>query len=186
MSLCKCGCGLEAGIWAVSDYKRGRLKGSEKQYVRGHQPRHVKNMRLQRTHCRHGHLLPEVGLLECPRCHAMAEQRRRSGSIDRTRAYSRKMAQKYALRSFGMTAEDYEVMAAKQAGRCAICFHFPPIINGSARLHVDHDHVTGAVRGLLCTLCNLALGKMGDDPERLRRAAIYLETAQTSFKLKAV
>lgn len=41
--------------------------------------------------------------------------------------------------------------------------------------HVDHDHKTGVLRALLCFKCNSALGNFDDDPERMRRAARYVE-----------
>lgn len=41
-------------------------------------------------------------------------------------------------------------------------------------LCIDHDHGTGEARGLLCQWCNVALGNMGDDPERVRNLARYL------------
>lgn len=56
--------------------------------------------------------------------------------------------------------------------------HFPKhcaICNSVNQLVGDHDHATGAARGILCRNCNLALGNMMDDPARLRAAAEYLE-----------
>lgn len=80
----------------------------------------------------------------------------------------------YALRyGYGITIEQHDAMLVAQGGVCAIC-KGPPVGIGN-RLHVDHDHATGVVRGLLCSNCNTSLGKMNDDPERLRAAAAYLE-----------
>ncbi len=45
-------------------------------------------------------------------------------------------------------------------------------------IYADHCHKTGKLRGILCCECNTSIGKMGDDPERLRAAAIYVETAE--------
>lgn len=69
---------------------------------------------------------------------------------------------------YRLSDADYTEMVARQAGACAICATemTPP--------HIDHDHQTGAVRGLLCAACNLALGFMEDDPGRLARAIQYL------------
>ena len=44
-------------------------------------------------------------------------------------------------------------------------------------LHVDHDHETGKIRGLLCHACNIVLGLVKDDPDRLRLLANYLEVS---------
>ena len=70
-----------------------------------------------------------------------------------------------------MTVEQYDEMLAAQDGGCAICSR-PPTPGIS--LHVDHDHETGAIRRLLCFLCNNLLGDAGDDPALLEKAAAYL------------
>jgi hypothetical protein len=80
------------------------------------------------------------------------------------------------LRAYGMTIADYDALFEEQDGRCAICRRTPEEAHMDAsRLRVDHDHVTGAIRGLLCTGCNSGLGHLGDDPTRLRSAVEYLE-----------
>jgi hypothetical protein len=77
-------------------------------------------------------------------------------------------------RKFGITPEEYDAMLAAQRGLCKICGDVP---HGKRRGHVDHSHVTGKVRGILCCACNRLLGAAKDDPERLRRAIHYLENA---------
>lgn len=77
------------------------------------------------------------------------------------------------MRDFGMTVEDYDKLLAKQGGGCAICK--VQINVAGKRLAVDHDHQTGVVRGILCDLCNTALGKFRDDPGLLVKAIAYLE-----------
>lgn len=68
-------------------------------------------------------------------------------------------------------------MLVSQNGGCAICGSPETrIVKGTLNsLVVDHNHETGVIRGLLCALCNTALGKFHDDPDLLRRAAEYLE-----------
>lgn len=74
------------------------------------------------------------------------------------------------LRRYGLTIEDYDRLWTAQAGCCALCGK-----DGRRALHVDHDHDTGAIRGLLCDLCNMGLGVLGDDLPSLRQAVAYLE-----------
>ena len=73
-------------------------------------------------------------------------------------------------RTFGIMQADYEALLAKQGGGCAICGRKP----GKISLHVDHDHETGKIRGLLCVGCNNALGQFHDDPDLLGLAADYV------------
>jgi ribosomal protein L37AE/L43A len=83
---------------------------------------------------------------------------------------------KYSLKHlYGITLEQFEAMLAAQRNRCAICERR---FAGGRDTHVDHDHVTGIVRGLLCTNCNNGLGRFRDDPATLRRAARYVERAR--------
>ena len=76
-------------------------------------------------------------------------------------------------KKYGITAEEYEQLFDAQGRVCAICGD--PYSKGNGRLHVDHDHVTGKIRGILCQACNVTLGKMRDSPTLLRLAADYLE-----------
>ena len=89
----------------------------------------------------------------------------------------------YLLRSYGITANEYDEMLKSQNGVCWICQNPPAKI----RLSVDHLHSKGEnkrdpfekrgrVRGLLCWRCNGAIGKFKDNIALLRRAADYLET----------
>jgi hypothetical protein len=73
-------------------------------------------------------------------------------------------------RTFGFSTAEYEELLARQGGGCAICGRRPR----KAALHVDHDHATGMIRGLLCVGCNNALGQFHDDPTLLYRAADYV------------
>jgi hypothetical protein len=58
-------------------------------------------------------------------------------------------------RVYGISLVDYNRLLASQCGTCAICHRLPP---AGKVLHVDHDHTSGKVRGLLCALCNIAVG----------------------------
>lgn len=76
---------------------------------------------------------------------------------------------KYRLRTrYGLTLEDYNYMKSLQEKKCLIC-------KSEKKLVVDHCHISGKVRGLLCDKCNLGIGHFKDDIENLKRAIIYLE-----------
>ena len=83
-----------------------------------------------------------------------------------------------ALRdSFGLSLDEYEKMLKTQNGKCAIC-NQPETHQRNGKLKalaVDHNHKSGAIRGLLCSDCNTGIGKLKDDPSILRLAAQYLK-----------
>lgn len=70
----------------------------------------------------------------------------------------------------GLSVEDYDSMFSV-VPHCAVC-ETPP--RHKYALHIDHDHVTGRVRGLLCSACNTAIGKLGDTATGVHRAVEYL------------
>lgn len=73
---------------------------------------------------------------------------------------------------YGITVEEWEAMFEAQGRMCAICEVAEP---GGRGWCTDHCHATNKVRAVLCFECNIALGKMRDNPTLLRRAAEYLE-----------
>lgn len=74
----------------------------------------------------------------------------------------------YRLKQYGLSFEDYESMRTIQGNKCAIC-------SKESYLHVDHDHETGNVRGLLCQQCNTGLGLFKDNVKNMESAVKYIK-----------
>lgn len=72
---------------------------------------------------------------------------------------------------YNLSTEEYDYISFKQGHTCAICG--TKSTNGR-RLSVDHDHSTGAIRGLLCPSCNTGIGQLKDDPDLVIKAYNYL------------
>lgn len=114
----------------------------------------------------------------------IAQQGRRDGDPAHHREVNRRSyrnvpdaGRRHLLKGYGLTLEEYEAMATAQDGLCAICRQPETARDRGGRIRslaVDHDHETHTVRGLLCHACNVALGYLDDDPERLEAAATYL------------
>lgn len=78
---------------------------------------------------------------------------------------------------YDITKEQFNALLEEQGGRCAICY------KELDTPKIDHNHKTGAIRGIVCQACNVLLGKNGDNPELLRskgydEAAWYIERAK--------
>jgi hypothetical protein len=110
----------------------------------------------------------------------VVESRRRLNALPERK---RKLRDAYYRRAFGISADEYDELLARQGGKCAICGEKP---ERAASLHLDHDHVTGEVRAILCLSCNQGIGKFRDDPELLERAARYLRGDSASGSLAVV
>ena len=104
----------------------------------------------------------------CKECH-------NKKSVEWARKNPDKVAQHRRKRNlkdkYNLSVEEYDKQAALQDYKCYICSCVPT----RRRLNVDHCHKTGAIRKLLCDKCNMAIGLLEDDVDRLQKAKEYLE-----------
>lgn len=117
-------------------------------------------------------------------------RRYRERNKDRRRAYQKqwyvenrdralaKATDNALKRKYGLTREQRDAMIKAQRGRCPICR------SKANKWHVDHCHVTGKVRSILCRYCNPMLGLARDSIKTLRAAVAYLEHHQTKKSQK--
>ena len=143
---------------------------------------------------------------ECKRCFRALQQARYAADPDRVKqrvlVWQRENRERYRetqrayrqarpglerdghlRRKFGITQADYLAMLDAQGGGCALCER-PPSKKRS--LHVDHDHVTGEVRGLLCFTCNNGLGQFREQPGVFEAAVTYLQTGECAASSRAL
>jgi hypothetical protein len=88
--------------------------------------------------------------------------------------FRRKRRENMLRYTYGITQAEVDALIEAQGGLCAICGGER---NGpGTRLHIDHCHDTGKVRGMLCAKCNTAIGLLDNDPDRAELVARYLRT----------
>ena len=103
---------------------------------------------------------------ECKECAKSRVKARHAANPDQAR-------DAHLRRSYGITLADFNRMVLSQGSKCACCGTNEP--GGKHNQWcVDHDHVTGAVRELLCKDCNIVLGLVEDSPEHLQRLITYI------------
>ena len=133
----------------------------------------------QGSPCKRGHdgtrYVSGGGCVEC--CKTLSRTRWAADPLKWREAkratYDPSIRRDYQLRKcYGITLAQYRDRLAEQGGVCAICN--TPEVTAPNVFHVDHNHVTGAVRKLLCQKCNVAIGLLDDDPERMEKAAAYI------------
>lgn len=107
-----------------------------------------------------------------------AYQQIREAKLRKPELYKASSRRGYLRRTYGLTEAQYSKMVEKQKGLCGICEK-----KSKRRLHVDHCHQTGIIRGLLCLQCNTALGKFQESPVVLSLAIIYLNTFSAEHKV---
>lgn len=110
----------------------------------------------------------------CNACNiARIEAIKKGMSVEDRKKYHRRIKIRH---KYGMSEGDYQRLLEDQNYLCAICGKKETWkrVSECVPLAVDHDHLTGKVRGLLCIRCNLLIGKAGDSPELLMRCIEYL------------
>ena len=110
-----------------------------------------------------------------------AANKERAREVDRARyADSPKRWGRHISDVYGLSPDEYMRILSFQGGTCAICKQA-----SAKRLSVDHNHITGAVRGLLCASCNRMLGQARDNPSTLVAGADYLNAVQAQAFIEA-
>lgn len=113
----------------------------------------------------------------CKSCDGIA---RKTWADNNPKRQMKSLRGRHLKHKYGITIEDYEKILVSQNGVCAICgctSEDAKRVKGS--FAVDHCHITGEVRGLLCNQCNRAIGMLNDDPTLLARAVNYLRDSET-------
>jgi hypothetical protein len=118
------------------------------------------------------------GMKWCPDCgqyRSLEDFSRNAASRDGWQSYCKthhveRGKRTYFQRKYGIDRARVEQMLDEQGGLCLICQR-----DLAGKGHVDHDHETGEVRGILCFPCNGGLGQFRDDKELLLRAVQYLD-----------
>lgn len=112
----------------------------------------------------------------CKECHNKRIKKYRK---DNQEKYKRLKRNQDLKKLYGLTIEDVEIILKNQNYKCAICgeeiFLFGDLKNRNKVAHVDHNHDTGEVRGLLCGKCNQGLGYFMDNTDYLLSAISYLK-----------
>ena len=125
----------------------------------------------------------------CKPCFVLEERKRdksrvRDRTIYRATKERKRYEASYKLKSrYGIDMDTYNKMFLTQNGCCAICMRHQ--VDLKTRLAVDHNHITGEVRGLLCMICNTAIGKFSDNVDMLRKAIEYLENEKRNIQIKS-
>lgn len=91
----------------------------------------------------------------------------KSCSNNRSEEYHKKI---YRYKKYGITKKLFDELLLKQNNTCAIC---KKSFNND--IHIDHDHSSNKVRGILCAKCNKGLGQFNDNIQCLTNAIIYLK-----------
>lgn len=131
-----------------------------KEYWRNHPP----SVACGKCGSTRWYVRPSGGGRVCRDCHNRSRNQWRK---ETGRNIGPKKAATHRLYLYGLSEKDYVALIKQQEGRCLCC-------GESRKLMVDHNHVTGVVRGLVCSQCNVAAGMLEDNPDKVLLLLRYL------------
>lgn len=112
----------------------------------------------------------------CTKCKVVSASSNFSKTAHWCKACQREATRAHRYRVLGTTHEEYLAVLHGQLGACAVCGkNETPVAGGHRGLHLDHDHVTGKRRGVLCSNCNQVLGRVKDSITHLEQLIAYLK-----------
>lgn len=117
----------------------------------------------------------------CKHCEFL--QLKRYRETNQTKVQTARLKNKLKYR-YNISYEDFQKMQEFSGNRCYICGDHETAVNSTGEtrmLSIDHNHITGEVRGLLCHKCNAGLGYFRDNPVFLESAKQYLTKDRTLF-----
>lgn len=169
---CACGCGLHTSRYSGSS-RAYRLYASRECSLRAYEMRRPRTdafLERRRT--------TSLRWFRSNRGECSGYRGRTTNDPDRAREAKRKRWAGALWKKFGISPGEFHRMLVAQSGLCPVCD------SDMKNPHVDHDHETGAIRGLLCSRCNKAIGQFDDDQQLLINAIRYLGDARrNSLKL---
>ena len=183
---CKCGCGQKTNVWAQSSANKGVRKGDPRDYVSGHFQASAKQKVMSACHpdrvakalgmcgsCYNAHLINRTAETRGAYLKAQTDRTKARKIRVGAEAWSAAQRNRVLRHRYGIDAERHDQMVKSQNNRCAIC----GVAGGetkSTKLYVDHNHLTGEVRELLCSGCNTAVGIVEQGIGRISELAAYL------------
>ncbi len=142
----------------------------------------MKKGRPQSVRCTRGHLMKETrrisadGNAFCFECKEIRNKKYRKLYPKRYKHYQRTANLR---RIYGLEVQEFKELLNSQSNKCAIC---DTTDWGTRNPHVDHDHESNLIRGILCSQCNRGLGLFKDNIEILKKAIRYLSEARKGKK----
>lgn len=106
---------------------------------------------------------------KCKACYSLFHYEYYRNNTEKVKIKNKKQ---WLKRKYDMEIDEFQKIKAKQNENCAIC---NKKLEDGFLVHVDHDHKTGNVRGILCRWCNTGLGNFKDSMENLKSAVKYLK-----------